>query len=67
MTKPHDIPANVGLEERVSDRIRNRLLQAGKRFHANDNIADFVESEKSCRRSRVRSTRSICKACSKAW
>ena len=45
MTKPHDIPANVGLEERVSDRIRNRLLQAGKRFHANDNIADFVESE----------------------
>ena len=45
MTKPHDIPADVGLEERVSDRIRNRLLQAGKRFHANDNIADFVESE----------------------
>jgi len=45
MTKPHDIPADVGLEKRVSDRIRNRLLQAGKRFHANDNIADFVESE----------------------
>jgi GTP cyclohydrolase IA len=27
----------------VSDRIRSRLIQAGQRFHANDNIADFVE------------------------
>ena len=27
----------------VSDRIRQRLVAARKRFHANDNIADFVE------------------------
>jgi hypothetical protein len=27
----------------VSARIRNRLRQANKRFHANDNIADFIE------------------------
>ena len=27
----------------VSDRIRNRLQQAGKRFNANDNIAGFIE------------------------
>lgn len=27
----------------VSDRIRSRLLKAGRRFHANDNIAAFVE------------------------
>jgi GTP cyclohydrolase IA len=26
----------------VSERIRNRLLKAGQRFHANDNIAEFV-------------------------
>ncbi len=27
----------------VADRIRQRLLAAGKRFHANDNIAAFIE------------------------
>ncbi|MBX9751060.1 MAG: GTP cyclohydrolase I [Roseococcus sp.] len=30
-------------ERPVSDRIRNRLRQAGKRFNANDNIAAFIE------------------------
>jgi GTP cyclohydrolase I len=29
----------------VSARIRARLVAAGKRFHANDNIAEFIESE----------------------
>jgi len=27
----------------VSQRIRQRLIAAGRRFHANDNIADFIE------------------------
>jgi len=27
----------------VADRIRERLRKAGRRFHANDNIADFIE------------------------
>lgn len=27
----------------VADRIRQRLIKAGKRFHANDNIAAFIE------------------------
>ncbi|WP_255581681.1 GTP cyclohydrolase I [Cupriavidus sp. AU9028] len=30
-------------DERVSERIRQRLLQARQRFHANDNISRFVE------------------------
>lgn len=34
-----DLPPN----ESVSARIRSRLAAAGKRFHANDNIADFLE------------------------
>ncbi len=34
-----DIPPN----ESVSARIRSRLAAAGQRFHANDNIADFLE------------------------
>jgi GTP cyclohydrolase I len=29
--------------EPVSDRVRRRLQRAGRRFHANDNIADFLE------------------------
>jgi len=29
----------------VSQRIRERLLQAGKRFHANDNIADYINGD----------------------
>ena len=36
-----------GLDKRttapVSDRIRRRIMAAGQRFHANDNIADFIE------------------------
>ncbi len=28
----------------VADRIRQRLRAAGRRFHANDNIADFIEA-----------------------
>src|SRR5512139_3286424 len=27
----------------VSERVRRRLLRAGRRFHANDNIAEFLE------------------------
>ncbi len=34
-----DLPPN----ESVSARIRSRLAAAGQRFHANDNIADFLE------------------------
>lgn len=30
------------IRTKVSDRIRSRLLEAGQRFHANDNIADFI-------------------------
>jgi GTP cyclohydrolase I len=29
--------------EPVSERVRRRLQRAGRRFHANDNIADFLE------------------------
>ena len=35
-----DIPTKAA--ETVSSRIKNRLLRANKRFHANDNIADFI-------------------------
>jgi GTP cyclohydrolase I len=38
--QPLDGPAISG---RASDRIRERLLRAGRRYHANDNIADFIE------------------------
>jgi len=34
---------DLNTDRPVSDRIRNRLQQAGKRFNANDNIAGFVE------------------------
>ncbi len=33
------IPADVS----VSDQIRQRLVHAGRRFHANDNISEFIE------------------------
>lgn len=33
----HDVPTPV------ADRVRARLVAAGQRFHANDNIADFLE------------------------
>lgn len=29
----------------ASERIRMRLRAAGRRFHANDNIAEFIESD----------------------
>lgn len=29
---------------KVSEKIRKRIIEAGKPFHANDNIADFIES-----------------------
>jgi GTP cyclohydrolase I len=46
LTKPHAAslsdPASADTAP-VSQTIRNRLERAGKRFHANDNIADFIE------------------------
>jgi GTP cyclohydrolase I len=36
-------PDDSHAPQRVSDRIRQRLQQAGRRYHANDNIAEFVE------------------------
>jgi GTP cyclohydrolase I len=36
-------PDETDPPQRVSDRIRQRLQQAGRRFHANDNISEFVE------------------------
>jgi GTP cyclohydrolase I len=38
-------PAASGLLSTVSDRIRDRIQAAGRRFHANDNIAEFIEGE----------------------
>ncbi|NLR73650.1 MULTISPECIES: GTP cyclohydrolase I [Leeia] len=35
--------AETPLDEPVSTRIRERILAAGQRFHANDNIASFIE------------------------
>lgn len=39
--KPRD--PSAGTVEPVSARVRARIRKAGKRFHANDNIADFLE------------------------
>ena len=36
-------PATRPAEPPTSERIRQRLLAAGQRYHANDNIADYVE------------------------
>ena len=36
-------PPDSGSSTPVSDRIRARLQKAGRRFHANDNIAAFIE------------------------
>jgi len=44
MTKPRDMPQDQAGES-ISARIRSRIEQAGKRFHANDNIAEFVHGE----------------------
>ena len=30
-------------DEAVSKRIKQRLKKAGKRFHANDNISEYIE------------------------
>jgi GTP cyclohydrolase I len=42
-----DDPAQPGVSppstSPVSDRIRERIRQAGRRFHANDNIAEFID------------------------
>ena len=37
-------PPDNRLGAAVSERIRRRILQSGQRFHANDNIADFIEA-----------------------
>jgi len=39
-----DHPQDAGPSLPVSTRIRQRLQQAGRRFHANDNIADHLEA-----------------------
>jgi hypothetical protein len=36
--------SNANTTDSVSSRIRYRLQNAGVRFHANDNIADFIEA-----------------------
>ena len=36
-------PPDPAARTPVADRIRLRIEQAGRRFHANDNIADFIE------------------------
>jgi len=38
-----DITAQAALAGKVSARIRQRIADAGARFHANDNIADFIK------------------------
>jgi len=46
MNSTPDLPPSAAAEEEgvpVSVKIRERLRAAGRRFHANDNIADFVE------------------------
>jgi GTP cyclohydrolase I len=45
MTKRDRIAAVGDEAAPVSRRIRQRIEQAGKRFHANDNIAEFVSGE----------------------
>ena len=45
MTKRQDVPAEAPASAAVSKRIRERIERAGKRFHANDNIAEFVDGE----------------------
>jgi GTP cyclohydrolase I len=42
MDKP-PAQADEGVPQALSDRIRLRIEEAGKRFHANDNIAAFLE------------------------
>jgi GTP cyclohydrolase I len=42
MSKPSE-PSDANASEAVSSRIRARVQKAKRRFHANDNIADFLE------------------------
>jgi GTP cyclohydrolase I len=48
VTKPHQSPADsdsaAAAAVPASQRIRARLEAAGRRFHANDNIAEFIEA-----------------------
>jgi GTP cyclohydrolase I len=48
MNDPHTTPSTPAASAKppkVSDRIRDRIKAAGRRFHANDNIAEFIEGE----------------------
>src|SRR5690349_7603292 len=45
MTKRHDKEIESSAAAPVFARIRDRIRQSGKRFHANDNIAEFVHGE----------------------
>jgi GTP cyclohydrolase I len=40
---PCDEPALACSQNSVSERVRQRLRAAGQRFHANDNIADYLK------------------------
>jgi GTP cyclohydrolase I len=43
MDEPAPRGATLPAEAPVSERIRERLRRAGRRFHANDNIAEFID------------------------
>jgi GTP cyclohydrolase I len=45
MTMDESLPETAGapVDTTVSDRIRERIRRAGRRFHANDNIAEFID------------------------
>jgi len=42
---PHETTAASQAPTTVSERIRGRIRAAGRRFHANDNIAEFIHGE----------------------
>ena len=44
-TESATTPDDRGAGRSISDVIRERVRRSGQRFHANDNIADFIESE----------------------
>src|SRR5215475_196629 len=41
LAKPAGAPASTT----ASERVRERIQAAGRRFHANDNIAEFIQGE----------------------
>ena len=43
MHEPLPETAGTPVDTAVSDRIRERIRRAGRRFHANDNIAEFID------------------------